>query len=52
MRGYPVPKSRSPCSIEIRGGLEERYSDIYTYDALKVIKALARFDGDQSVQAL
>lgn len=47
MRGYPVPKSRSPCSIEIRGGLEERYSDIYTYDALKVIKALARFDDDR-----
>ena len=47
MRGYPGPKSRSACSIEIRGGLEERYSDIYTHDALRVIEALARFDQDR-----
>jgi hypothetical protein len=38
MQGYPGPESRSPHSIEIRAGLEERYSDIYTHDALRVIE--------------
>ena len=47
MRGYSGPESRSPGSIEIRAGVEERYSDIYTHDALRVIEALARFDQDR-----
>jgi len=38
MQGYPGSESRSPQSIEIQAGLEERYSDIYTYDALRVIE--------------
>jgi hypothetical protein len=47
MQGYPGPESRSPHSIEIQAGLEERYSDIYTHDVLRVIEALARFDDDR-----
>ena len=47
MRGYSGPESRSPGSIEIRAGVEERYPDIYTHDALRVIEALARFDQDR-----
>ena len=47
MQGYPGPESRSPRSIEIRPGVEERYPDIYTHDTLKVIEALARFDDDR-----
>ena len=38
MQGYPGSESRSPQSIEIRAGLEERYSDIYTHDELRVIE--------------
>ena len=47
MRGSSGPGSRLLPSIEVRAGVQERYPDVYTYDALRVIEALARFDQDR-----
>ena len=47
MRGSSGPGSLVLPSIEVRAGVQERYPDIYTHDALRVIEALARFDQDR-----
>ncbi len=47
MRGSSGPGSLLLPSIEVRAGVQERYPDVYTYDALRVIEALARFDQDR-----
>ena len=33
--------------LEIQGGLEQEYTDVYTADALAAIRALAPLDGDR-----
>ena len=41
------PGSRPPRAAEIRTGLREKYSDVYTPEALHAIEALAAFDDDR-----
>ena len=41
------PGSRPPRAVEIRTGLREKYSDVYTPEALHAIEALAAFDDDR-----